>query len=77
MSGPAVLPSWMYGDPADVAERKEQAEIGRAERQARQECERAAREQRERFGLVGDGTVRLIKQQRIRQLVAATKEGRR
>ena len=31
----------------------------------------------ERFGLVGDGTVRLIKQQRIRQLVAATKEGRR
>jgi len=68
-----VLPGWMYGDPADVAERKEQGEIDRADRQAREACERTAREQRQRYGLVGDQTLRLIKQLRVRELVAAAK----
>ncbi len=63
-SGTALLPSWMYGDPAAVAERVELAEIARRER-----------EQRRKYGLLGAGTVRLIKQMRIRELVANVKRG--
>lgn len=55
----AVLPSWMYGDPADVAERVEQAALARVER-----------EKKRKYGLLGASTVRLIKQLRIRELVA-------
>lgn len=97
MSGkPTVLPSWMYGDPADVAERKEQGEINRAERKAREarvEIERVVGlrserlvdwapqplpdQRRQRYGLVGDETVRLIKRLRVRELVAGVKEDKR
>lgn len=61
-----VLPAWMYRDPAEVAERVEQAELARVER---------ARKRRD--GLLGAGTVRLIKQLRIRELVAKAMRGGR
>jgi hypothetical protein len=61
-----ALPAWMYGDPAEVAERIEQAEIARVER---------ARKCKE--GLLGASTVRLIKQMRIRELVSKAAEGGR
>lgn len=57
--GRRVLPAWMYGDPADVAERLEQGEIARAERA-----------KKGRDGLLGAGTLLLIKRMRIRELVA-------
>lgn len=56
----------MYGDPADVAERIENGELAR---QARRD-EQALRQRRAGFGLVTEGTVRLIKRARIRELVA-------
>jgi hypothetical protein len=59
-----LLPSWMYGDPADVAERVELTEIARVER-----------ERKRKHGLLGAGTVKLIKQMRIRALVAIAKRG--
>ena len=77
MSKPSALPSWMYGDPADVAERKEQGEINRAERQVRERAGHAEAERRQRYGLVGDETVRMINRLRVRELVAAVKEGKR
>lgn len=63
-----LLPSWMYGDPADVAERLERAEIARAEREHR-------RTHKDR--LLGAGTVRLIKRMRIRELVGKVMKGGR
>ena len=69
-----VLPAWMYGDPADVAERNEQREIHRAEQQTKVIVELAERKPRRHYGLVNDDTVRRINQQRVRELVAAAKE---
>ena len=66
VAGSIVLPSWMYGDPADVAERIENGELAR---QARRD-DQALRGRRAGFGLVTEGTVRLIKRARIRELVA-------
>ncbi len=62
----STLPTWMYGDPADVAERKEQGELARLER-----------ERRRKYGNVGDSTVRWIKRLRLREIVAAAKGGKR
>jgi len=62
----ATLPSWMYADPAVVVERIEENEV-RVELRRQQ---REAQQQRVTFGLVGEGTVRLIKRARIRELVA-------
>ncbi len=62
----AALPAWMYRDPADVVERIEQAGIAKAER-----------ERRRKNGLLGECTVRLIKQMRIRELVAKVMKGER
>lgn len=59
-----MLPSWMYGDPADVAERIERAEIANIER-----------ERRRKYGLLGPGTVRLTKRMRIQELVAKAMKG--
>jgi len=61
-----LLPAWMYGDPADVVERIEQAEIARVERARKR-----------KYGLLGANTVRLMKQLRIRELVATVKRGER
>lgn len=61
-----ALPSWMYGNPADVAERIEQAEIARVERKRKRAT-----------GLLGAGTVKMIKQLRIRELVAKAMRGGR
>lgn len=71
----AVLPAWMYGNPADVAQRKEQSELNRVERHAGERLENARVVRRERYGLVSDATVRLVKRERVRELVARVKEG--
>ena len=62
---PGVLPQWMYGDPADVAERVEAGVIRTEERR-----QQKLRQHSVTFGLVSERTVRLIKQTRIRELVA-------
>lgn len=64
----ALLPSWMYGDPADVVERIERIEIAKAERERR-------RMHKDR--LLGAGTLRLIKRMRIRELVGKVMKGQR
>ena len=64
---PGVLPQWMYGDPADVAERVEATEI-RTEERRQQKLRQHSHSVT--FGLVSERTVRLIKQIRIRELVA-------
>jgi len=66
--GAVLLPSWMYGDPADVAERIERTEIARVERERR-------RMHKDR--LLGAGTMRLIKRMRIRELVGKVMKGQR
>lgn len=73
VAGSIALPSWMYGDPADVVER---IENGHMLAQA-SEAERAERRQRQRFGLVGESTVRLIKRARIRELLANVMMGKK
>lgn len=68
----APLPSWMYRDPAEVAERLElraQAKV------VRQEKERARRRPEEQ-GLT-PGTVRTMRRLRIRELVQNALKGRR
>lgn len=64
-----ALPAWMYDDPAEVVQRKQQAEINKAMRAAK----RLAEEHRARFGMVSQGTVRKINQQRIRQAMRGNK----
>lgn len=65
----ALVPAWMYGDPADVAQRKEQTEINRAERKAHELPQNAGVVRRERYGLVSDETVRLVNRARVRELM--------
>jgi hypothetical protein len=60
-----TLPSWMYGDPAAVVERIEERAIVAQERRATRELQA----HRQRYGLVSEATVRLIKRARIRALV--------
>lgn len=67
-----LLPSWMYGDPADVVER---LELQAAAKAARQEKERARRRPEEQ-GLT-PGTVRNMRRLRIRELVSEALKGRR
>ena len=57
----------MYGDPADVAERLERTDVARIEH---------ARKRKGNAGLLGAGTLRLIKQMRIRELVAQVMRSR-
>jgi len=82
-----VLPTWMWDDPAIVAERMETSELRRAHRQQSQVMDTPASMLGEipaarptpaiaaRYGLLSPGTVRLIKRARIRELVARVIKG--
>jgi hypothetical protein len=73
-----IFPAWMYADPAEVAER-----IENGEKKAQLRVHHAdlsgfdtVAKPRRSFGLVGAETVRMIKQARIRELVARVMKGR-
>ena len=68
-----MLPAWMYGDPADVAER---VELQTAAKAARRAAEDVARKRKEERGLT-PGTVRLMRRLRIRELMVKVMKGSR
>ena len=68
-----MLPSWMYGDPADVAER---VELQASAKAARRAAEDVARKRKEEQGLT-PGTVRLMRRLRIRELMVKVMKGSR
>lgn len=66
----AILPSWMWGDPADVVERLE------LQAAAKLAMEEKRRRRPEEQGLT-PGTVRNMRRLRIRELVKEALEGKR
>jgi hypothetical protein len=70
-----ILPAWQYGDPAVVVERLEGSEIMAEVKRQQRDAERAELlayvPPAPSFDKVGADTRRLIKRQRIRELVAA------
>ena len=64
---PCGLPSWMWGDPAEVVERLELQATAKVKREA-------ARRRVEEIGL-SPVTVRTMRRERIRELVRAALEG--
>ena len=72
-----IFPAWMYRDPADVAERVENGERKAHLRVHHADLSGfdAVEKPRVSFALVGAGTVRMIKQARIRELVARARKG--
>jgi hypothetical protein len=67
---PEVFLSWMYRDPAEVCERKEEGEIRKVLRIELRRAEDAERSRRLKYGLVSPGTVRLINRAKIQALLA-------
>jgi len=71
-----TLPSWMYEDPAEVAERIQNGERRALARQLKPEPEPCTMK-KPNYGLVSEATIRLIKRARIRELVRSAMKARR
>lgn len=68
-----ILPSWMYGDPAEVVERMQLQARAKTERQAE---ERARHRKKQEAGLT-PGVVAHMRRIRIRELVQKAMKGAR